>query len=594
MRGTATATAPALMRRLPRILLSAGIIFGTCFVYYVEFLWWQQQQQPGDPTAGATSSRWAIPRLGGGGRRGSRVRSPALHHRMGGTGNTGSAGIRNKVAVPNAGAVGATVTTSAVEQALSDFVVVADAAAAAGREAWKKRRKQQPEETITIRGAVDNATASAAMLDGVVDHDGFKRHEQEQEQPPEQQDTEEDEAIDEEEELRRGKLLLPNELDEDTMERKRLSQNVSRYALPPIRTVLNANRTVLIGDPQPYLDFAIVGFGKCGTTSAMHLLRSHAQLQSLQSELWALFNGDVPKLINRIHDKLDLALPRGYKCPGDIFSPNSLNLFRDVFPKTKLIIGVRHPVPWFQSLYNFRIQNFDTYDSIPMPNDMIGLCTREMLMCCTQRGHFGHFLMKLGKQQYLWQQGRHPDQQQPHVENENEPSNKYRVVPGTLEHNLSHWYDRFGDKRWAYEKWNANVYENPIPNPVFLFELNQMGDANSTRTQEFQRDLATFLDVSPEGFHPTPERVSPGKIWDDETQMKRNARKINICDDVHRPARNELMAQSRATSLWIRNVFLKSPGVHSSSTNDHLEALFEKWMHDPCDEVKKKAAVATG
>jgi hypothetical protein len=593
-----------MVRRLPRILLSAGIVFGTCFVYYVEFLWWQQQQhhqeqqQPGDPTAGATS-RGAIPRLGGGGRLGSRARNHELHRD--GTGNTGSsfsgsAVLRHKViVVPNAGAVGATVTTtSAVEQALSDFVV-----GGGRREAWKKRRKQQPEETITIR-ADDNATASAAMLDGVVDHDGFKQQQQpEQPHSPEQQETEEDEAIDEEEELRKGKLLLPSELDEDTMERKRLAQNVSRYALPPLHTVLNANRTLLVGDPQPYLDFAIVGFGKCGTTSAMHLLRSHAQLQSLQSELWALFNGDVPKLVNRIHDKLDLALPRGYKCPGDIFSPNSLNLFRDVFPKTKLIIGVRHPVPWFQSLYNFRIQNFDTYDSIPMPNDMIGLCTREMLMCCTQRGHFGHFLMKLGKQQYLWQQGQHPDQQQPHVENENEnePSNKYRVVPGTLEHNLSHWYDRFGDKRWAYEKWNANVYENPIPNPVFLFELNQMGDANSTRTQEFQRDLATFLDVSPEGFHPTPERVSPGKIWDDETQQKRSARKINICDDVHRPARDELMAQSRATSLWIRNVFLKSPGVHSSSTHDHLEALFEKWMHDPCDDEvkkKKKKKAATG
>jgi hypothetical protein len=86
---------------------------------------------------------------------------------------------------------------------------------------------------------------------------------------------------------------------------------------------------------------------QCGTTTALNLLRNHDQLQALQSEVWFLFRNQTGRLVRRLHDRLPLALPRGYKCPSDALSPASLNAFRDHFPRTRLVVGIRHPIPWF-------------------------------------------------------------------------------------------------------------------------------------------------------------------------------------------------------------------------------------------------------
>lgn len=42
---------------------------------------------------------------------------------------------------------------------------------------------------------------------------------------------------------------------------------------------------------------------------------------------------------------------RGIKCPRDLESADlALLIYRDLFPRTKLIVGVRHPILWYVNL----------------------------------------------------------------------------------------------------------------------------------------------------------------------------------------------------------------------------------------------------
>lgn len=334
------------------------------------------------------------------------------------------------------------------------------------------------------------------------------------------------------------------------------------FSLPPLHTILAPNGTI-IGDPQVLLHYAIIGFGKCGTTSMMRLLESHEGLQSLESEVWALIEHNPARLIERLHKKLADDLPRGYKCPGDILADYALDYYRQYWPQTRLIVGVRHPVLWFQSLYNFRVQHLEDFESMREPSELIGICSKAMKMICTKRGNFAWYLMHLGKQ-FL-------------VRSENTSSVfpvRRRYSP--LEKDIATFYER------------VPIYKRrikPMLNPIFLFDVHQLGDANETRRAQFRRDVADFLGVDPKGFSTDLtadlNHVSPGRVWDAATQALKDEKKIDICHPQHVRARVELMKQARLSSRWIREVFLPSPGVHASSIG-YLEELLLAWMDDPC------------
>jgi hypothetical protein len=73
----------------------------------------------------------------------------------------------------------------------------------------------------------------------------------------------------------------------------------------------------------------------------------------------ALLNERPDFLVKRLYTQLSESpqVQRGYKNPLDIRSPPSLHYLAKIFPRTTLIIGIRHPVRWMESLYNFKVQN---------------------------------------------------------------------------------------------------------------------------------------------------------------------------------------------------------------------------------------------
>lgn len=326
---------------------------------------------------------------------------------------------------------------------------------------------------------------------------------------------------------------------------------MANYTRPDLDSIIDPETNKIIGDPQFLLDFAVVGFGKCGTSTIMHWLASHPEVQMFRNEVWELMFHKPHQLIQLLYLELPPGhFKRGYKSPGDITQTHILEYFRTFFPKTRLIVGVRHPVRWFESLYNFRVQNLPKGDRMPEPNKLIGLCGRGTRQTCTEKGNYAYSLLRLGKS-YRDGQPLNPELRQ-------------------LEEKIV--------GRFRRARYNISQVEY-IPNQIFLFEVEQLADTNLTRTTQFRHDFQSFLGLKtalpPIGHH------KPGRRWDDKTQRIRDEAKIDICDEKWASIRKDLMTLSRMNSLWLRSVFLESRDVHFSS-HPYLLELLERWMIDPC------------
>jgi hypothetical protein len=151
-------------------------------------------------------------------------------------------------------------------------------------------------------------------------------------------------------------------------------------------------KSKIFSNVQFVLDFAIVGFSNYGTSTMMTWLGGHSQSLVFPKEVGELHASRTARFIQRIYTELIepvVAIPgnstadttttdnnnnnnndnaphpkqlppnynsRGYKNPTDIGLPNVHETFRTLFPHTRSIIGIRHPIEWFESFYNYRIQ----------------------------------------------------------------------------------------------------------------------------------------------------------------------------------------------------------------------------------------------
>ena len=330
---------------------------------------------------------------------------------------------------------------------------------------------------------------------------------------------------------------------------RRHKMRMANYSRPSLSTIIAGNGTI-VGDPQFLLDWVVAGFGKCGTTTMMTWLADHHEVQAFRDEIWELMRSNPRGLIRMLYNELPPGhYKRGYKAPGDITQSHILNYFGQYWPRTRLIIGVRHPIRWFESLYNFRVQNLPEGAEMPNPNKLIGRCHSRSNQACTEKGAFAYYLMRLGKTNYNgtgWRKTTELEEQ----------------IVGRFKRN---WY---------------NVSEVPyIPNPVFLFELGQLADTNETRSNQFREDFQSFMGLTED--LPKILQSRPGQNWDRVTQHQKDKNKIDICDQQWRPVRRELLRMSRQGSEWIRTVFLNSRDVHVSS-QPHLKSLLLQWMDDPC------------
>ena len=304
---------------------------------------------------------------------------------------------------------------------------------------------------------------------------------------------------------------------------------------PPLETVIQNGE--IVGDINFVLDFAIVGHSKTGTTTLMAWMSHHPQILIHPEEMHGLTKNRPVQFVQKLY----LFPPgrqyiRGYKAPADLMNDAPRALLRQYFPRTKLIVGVRHPVKWFESYYNFKARK--GY-SMPPPETLVGPDLPRMV-----RFHVNLGLM--GKTNVSFDL----DQQR-------------LILPYLAEYgaNLTH-----------LERMN---------NPIFLYDIAQPFDVNATRQEQFRNDLADYLALPLGGR--LSEHLKPRKVIPENYHIA-----MEICDANYTNLRNELVEVGRAAAAWILDYFLPLPDVTVSSVDFFREQLLT-WQFDPCDHDHKSS-----
>lgn len=328
-------------------------------------------------------------------------------------------------------------------------------------------------------------------------------------------------------------------------------KNDPPWRLPGVKTITSQ---VEAGDKSAgsfMLDFAIVGFPKTGSSTMMLWLGRHAdEIAAFKYEVKTLQTSTPIQFIRQIYTQLPNGpLLRGYKSPTDLENRRALNKLSTFFPTTRLIVGIRHPIRWFESFYNFRIQNENKKKRMAPANE-IGLeCWKSTNGVCGGRAMFHKSLAVLGK------------------------------TPMTDPAELALFHIGEGSKSFEATSM-VNQTQNSIPNHVFIYDLEQLGDSNDARARSFRKAIQDYLGVNEELQEVL--HVKPGKTdIDSEDQRRRNERKIDICDEKFTTQRVMLLEIATKAQDWIRSYFLKSSDVFVGNRQHFLEIL-EAYRVDPC------------
>jgi len=319
------------------------------------------------------------------------------------------------------------------------------------------------------------------------------------------------------------------------------TQNSSQKALPPLEALIDPNDDSVNGiksDVSFMLDIAILGHAKCATTFLLDWLRDHPEIQMFQREVCDLYDRKPAKLVHRLYTELlpnneTHSFQRGFKCPGH-FSRTPLRLLSTQFPNAKLIVGLRHPVKYFESYYNFRARHPQhNWTTLPPAETLIGTnnCSNNPASqgVCTEHAKFHTNLAKLGK---------------------------------------TNWRDEREQKLLHLTRQQQHL--TVVRNPLFLYDMEQLYDTNVTRQAQFGLDMERFL-----GLHsplnplipPTPEKKT--KVLD-------------ICQPQYRELRDHLVNIGGRASRWILDFLLKSSSNVVVSSPEQFEAILNTWKHDPC------------
>jgi len=297
------------------------------------------------------------------------------------------------------------------------------------------------------------------------------------------------------------------------------------------------------------MDFAVVGFPKCGTTT-------------LEANLGYLSPMPVSDICTPVHQTVwysyknwpeqyqkegEEQIFRGTKCPAFI-QGTWLKEWSKHLPRTKLIVGVRHPVLWFQSFWNMQVANRlttfagnDPYKiTEPCPDAKGNGCrngcpSRQLL--CMHRGRFHVSLASLGKTDLSAEERK--------ILAANDPDG------------------------------GNNVPDHKIRNPIFVYEQKMLGE------DYMWDDLAKYIGAD---RVPHDKRVnSHGKNRDLE---------VDFCIDKYDDFRAKMMPMSYEVAVWLQEYLIPLAKNESRtdvviSRPDTFHELVETYKVDPCGKLKR-------
>ena len=219
---------------------------------------------------------------------------------------------------------------------------------------------------------------------------------------------------------------------------------------------------------------------------------------------------------------------RAFKSPSLIRSQPGMQGIRDSWPQTQVVIGLRHPVTWIQSLYNFKIFR----QNISLPQLRVNMTKCRVEGFCLQSVLFHYELAKLGK----------------------------TALIEADEMNLLEVYKEFDRKL---------VLDPPSPNNFFLYEFSEL------HTEDLRFALGEYLNLK-------RPLAKLGDYQNHQTTTKIPGQ-IDICEDQHFAVRQKLLEIGDAAAQWIDDYFLRSPDVVTAGAS--FQRALMQWRVDPCESV---------
>jgi len=293
---------------------------------------------------------------------------------------------------------------------------------------------------------------------------------------------------------------------------------------PPLSDLVKGME--VIADVQFLLDFAIVGHAKCATTLLMHWIGKRDDVLMYNKELHDLTRGRAARFVEDMYNlPAGTQYKRGYKAPNDMSHQTPRESLHKYFPRAGLVLGIRHPVKWMESWYNFKTrEGFD----LPPPETLVGDKLPFQVRFHTHLAMMGKTALDDDEMSLL----------EPYLLEDDEPL--------------------------------------PMKHPVFLYDVSQPFDKNETRNLLFREDLSNFLGLTSTLNELTPRASSRNFHY-----------AIDICEDKYQDLREELLKLGKAMSDWFLNYFLKHDDVTVSSPG-HLREIIATWVNDPCEDKGRR------
>lgn len=297
----------------------------------------------------------------------------------------------------------------------------------------------------------------------------------------------------------------------------------------------------IIGDISWLLDFAVIGFPKSGTSFMKDYLNQTQETFVYHKEFCIKKESDLKRFVEIYHDlhvrfqqpTHNKTMRFGLKCPGVLYRAYDMEIFEKYFPTTKLIVGLRHPVSWFESFYNYQmVRNV----SMPSLTSLVGKCESHQKVC-TDRARFHSALARLKK----------------------------TLMSEKEELDLL-FGNRYEGKYNSLHKQRLLNEPEESPNKLLLYELRQIHNNDTAR--EVSSSLRNYLGIKQE-----LPLILPFK------QVKPRA--INICDDEHVNVRSLLVEHGTDAAVWMRRYLFKNPTVQIASP-ESFDRLLDSWSVDPC------------
>lgn len=311
-------------------------------------------------------------------------------------------------------------------------------------------------------------------------------------------------------------------------------------------------------EDDEFLHFFVMGFPKCGTSSLVSLFNTIVNETSIihqtrcspgkdgtsecleYSEYVGFHNApqtvtliDKIKEISKTYNKTKKF---GIKWPMALAFPSVIRNLINIderHKKTKLIIGMRHPVKWFESFYNFRLLRYE----MPPANTLIGESEVAPHGVFTGLAQYEKYFMKFGK------------------------------------------VDLTMDELGMLSNHAPTTPLVSIPNKIFLYTVEQFKDENVTRVNSFFNDFASFMELE-ETI--TSDMMPTVNNFNDKRKEFVGDNRLNICDDENKEVRKVLVENGKVTANWFQSRFSNEIDDVVIGGREYFFSLLETWKEDPC------------